>query len=1118
MPAHQGIIGTLLRLSLQGSLPLSIILIALVAGAMALQLTPREEEPQIVVPMVDVLVSVPGASAQQVERQVTTPLEKLLAQIPGVEHIYSTSTTGQTVVTIRFYVGEDREEALLNIYNKLHSNADKVPPIVSQWQVSPVEVDDVPIVLFGLWSSEPGRYSDYELRRLADEVAVHLQALDDTSQVQVSGGRTRAVQLLLDPESLAARKTTMNDIVQALAISNTRASPGHWRSGNESLWLESGDVLHSAAELATSVINVVDGVPVYLQEVAQVVDGPDEPRGYQWLNLPGSAQQYPLVTLSIAKQQGSNAVSVASAAHAKIAELKRTLLPRGVEVEVLRDYGATADAKVNELTSSLVFAVLTVVVFIAIFLGPRPALVVGLAIPICYGITLALDLALGYSINRVTLFALILALGLLVDDPITGVDNIERHMASGSGALKTRIVTAMFEIRTPLLMSTLTIVLAFIPLAFITGMMGPYMAPMAFNVPVSVIVSTLVAFLVTPWLSSKLLSGKLLSSKQLSGKQLSGSEIPGQRQDQDAPADTAFSRFYRRLLTPLLSDRRRARRLLWLILGLFVIAALLPLLRLVPLKLLPLDNKSELQIVLDMPESATLETTAAMASRIAAEVRRLPEVHAIAAYVGEPSPMDFNGMVRHYYQRKAPYLADLRITLIDKAERAHQSHAIVLRLRQLLAPLASAGIVLRVVETPPGPPVLSTLVAEIYADSRLPYSAQQDGARLVAARLQREPLVTEVDTSIGGDQTRLLFVTDKVKAALSGVSTADINQTLTTATRGQSAGYLQHSRETAPLPIILRLPLAGRSTIADLARLPLKGRAGIVQQSGPNGLEPAPQPLVALGELGHFTRQPVDQPILHKDLRPVVMVMAEISGRTPAEVIADVSADLGAAPGTPSAWRYRTHLLPGGGDGWQLPEGIDVVWSGEGEWLITVEVFRDMGLAFAFALAAIFVVLRIQTRSTALALIIMSAIPLTVIGIMPGFWLLNATTTATVAGAPDPSLFTATAMIGMIALAGIVVRNSLILIDFIEQARRAGLPREEALLRAGIVRTRPVLLTAGTTLLGNLVITLDPVFSGLALAIMFGIIASTLFTLVVVPVVYQLVFADSPGAVEEGSS
>jgi multidrug efflux pump subunit AcrB len=1099
MPARQGIIGVLLRLSLQGSLPLSIMLLALLAGAMALQLTPREEEPQIVVPMVDVLVTVPGASAQQVERQVTTPLEKLLAQIPGVEHIYSTSSTGQTVVTIRFYVGEDREEALLNTYNKLHANADKVPPIVSQWQVSPVEVDDVPIILFGLWSSDPARYSDYELRRLADEVAVHLQALDDTSQVLVSGGRTRAVQLLLDAESLAARKTTMSDIVQALAISNTRASLGHWRSGNESLWLESGDVLHSASQLGESVINVVDGVPVYLQEVAQVVDGPDEPRGYQWLNLPQSTQQYPLVTLSIAKQQGSNAVSVASAAHAKIAELKRTLLPPGVEVEVLRDYGATADAKVNELTSSLVFAVLTVVVFIAIFLGPRPALVVGLAIPICYGITLALDLALGYSINRVTLFALILALGLLVDDPITGVDNIERHMASGTGNLNARIAAAMFEIRTPLLMSTLTIVLAFIPLAFITGMMGPYMAPMAFNVPVSVMVSTLVAFLVTPWLSSKLLQR-------------------GQLQDQDALPDTAFNRFYRRLLTPLLTNRRRARGLLWLILGLFILAAILPLLRLVPLKLLPLDNKSELQIVLDMPEHATLETTAAMATRIASEVRRLPEVNAIAAYVGEPSPMDFNGMVRHYYQRQAPYLADLRITLIDKADREQQSHAIVLRLRQLLAPLARDGIVLRVVETPPGPPVLSTLVAEIYADSRLPYSAQQDAARLVAARLQREPLVTEVDTSIGGEQTRLLFVTDKVKAALSGVSTADINQTLATATQGQIAGYLQQPHETAPLPIILRLPLAERSGIADLARLPLKGRAGIVQQSGANGLEPAPQPLVALGELGQFIRLPADQPILHKDLRPLVMVMAEISGRTPAEVIADVNADLGAAPGAPSDWRYRTHILPGGGDGWQLPQGIDVVWSGEGEWLITVEVFRDMGLAFAFALAAIFVVLRIQTRSTALALIIMSAIPLTVIGIMPGFWLLNVATAGVIAGAPDPSLFTATAMIGMIALAGIVVRNSLILIDFIEQARSAGLPQQEALLRAGMVRTRPVLLTAGTTLLGNLVITLDPVFSGLALAIMFGIIASTLFTLVVVPVVYQLVFSDSPGAVEEGSS
>lgn len=1090
----------LIRLSLGGNLPLLILVVSLLAGVLALLLTPREEEPQIVVPMVDVLVSAPGAGSQQVERQVTTPLEKLLAQIPGVEHIYSTSSSGQAVVTIRFYVGEDREKALLNTYNKLYSNADKVPALVNQWQVSPVEVDDVPILMFGLWSQNPNRYSDFELRRLGEELAIHLQAIDNTNQVSVTGGRPRVIQLLLNPEALAARKTTIADILQALSISNSLQSAGNLRLQNNAILLESGDIFRSVQQLRASIINVIDGAPVYLRDVAEIVDGPDETRAYQWLNPPATQSttpnppltDYPMVTLSVAKQPGSNAVTVARDVHRIMAQLQRELIPADIQIELLRDYGQTADEKVNQLTSSLAFAIATVVIFIAVFLGMRPALVVGLAIPICYGITLALDLALGYSINRVTLFALILSLGLLVDDPITGVDNIERHLEKDAGSMADRITHAITEIRTPLLMSTLTIVLAFIPLAFITGMMGPYMAPMAFNVPVSVIVSTVVAFLVTPWLASKLLRH----------------DRPPQ--DENAVINSRFGLFYRRLLSPLLGDRRKAKNLLWGVGILFILAALLPTLRLVPLKLLPFDNKSELQIIIDMPESATLETTASLAKQVARQIRRLPEVRTIAGYAGEPSPMDFNGLVRHYYQRQAPNLAELRVVLLDKAERQHQSHAVVLRLRELLQPLAVDGIKIRVVETPPGPPVLSTLVAEIYADNHLPYSAQQAAAQRVAERLQREPLVSEVDTSVGDDQQRLRFITDKIKAALSGISTADINQALVTANQGTISGYLNQPRETVPTPIILRLPESQRTTLPALAGLQLKGRAGIVQQTAAGGLDAAPQPLVALGELGEFESGIADKPIMHKDLRPVVLVTAEVSGRTPAEVIADISSDLGKSPGTASRWQDRTYLTAGGGDGWQLPDGIELKWSGEGEWRITLQVFRDMGLAFAFALIAIFFVLRIQTASTTLSLIIMSSIPLTIIGIMPGFWLLNLTTSQTIAGAPDPALFTATAMIGMIALAGIVVRNSLILVDFIDQARQSGIEMQEALLRAGAVRTRPVLLTAGTTLLGNIVITLDPVFSGLALAIMFGIIASTLFTLVVVPVTYQLVFSDKP--------
>jgi multidrug efflux pump subunit AcrB len=1099
MPAEKThFLDRMVRHSLSGGIPLFLFIVAMLAGAIALKYTPREEEPQIVVPMVDVLVSAPGLSSVQVERQVTIPVEKLLTQIPGVEHVYSSSLKGRASVTLRFYVGQDREEAILNTYNKLYSNQDLVPGVIDEWLVRPVEVDDVPIVLLALWSEEPARYDDFKLRRIAEEVTTHLQGIPRTSEVKVTGGRQRTLRVLLDPESLAARKTSALEVAQALALSNVLHDAGTWTFANESIVLEGGDFLRNVDELKTMLVNVIDGMPVYLQDVATIVDGPAEADNYSWIEFAPGHREYggldgsfPMVTISVAKNRGSNAVSVAREVHERMAALKQHLLPPEVHVEVLRDYGQTANEKVNNLSSSLAFAIVTVVIFIGVFLGFREALVVGLAVPICYGFTLALDLAFGYTINRVTLFALILSLGLLVDDPITGVDNIERYMKRKGKHLYDRVVDAMAEIRTPLLMSTVTIVLAFVPLAFITGMMGPYMAPMAFNVPVSVAASTLVAFLVTPWLASRLLRDR-------------GAADAGHADD------SALLGIYSRLLSPFLQSRGRA----WLVLAavglLFLVAASLPVFRAVPLKLLPYDNKNEIQVVIDMPESSSLENTAAVAESVGKIAARLPEVRAVAAFVGAPSPIDFNGMVRRYYQRSAPHVADLRLTLVDKDEREHQSHAVVMRLRELLEPMNAGDARIKVVEVPPGPPVLSTLVAEIHADTLVPYQAQRDAAGLVMERLAREPHVVEVDSTVEHPQQRLRFIADKQKAALSGISTEDINSTLALANAGMTAGYLQLPRETRPLPIELRLDVDQRASLTDFNRLRIKGRAGIAQLSTPQGLETAAQPLVSLGELGRFERQAADQAIHRKDLRPVVYVTAELNGRTPAEVIADVNADLGRAPSGPGSeapgWATRNFLAAGGGDGWTVPDGIDVKWTGEGEWRITVRVFRDMGLAFAFALLAIFFVLRLQTASTTLSLIIMSSIPLTIIGIMPGFWMMNQFGERVIAGAPDPVMFTATAMIGMIALAGIVVRNSLILVEFITQARSGGLALRDALLQAGAVRMRPVLLTAGTTMLGNLIITLDPVFSGLALAIIFGIVASTLFTLLVVPVVYLLVF------------
>jgi multidrug efflux pump subunit AcrB len=1083
----------MVKSTLGGGVPLTIFILAIAAGIAALQFTPREEEPQIVVPMVEVLVEAPGLSAEQVARQVATPVEKLLAQIPGVEHVYSTSSTGKASVTLAFYVGQDRERSILNAYNKLYANQDKVPGIISRWMLRPIEVDDVPIILLALWSDSPEQYGDFELRRMAEDVSTFLQGINSTSEVNIVGGSPRTIRILIDPESMGARKTTAADIFNALQVSNVMQVVDQWAFNNESIVLESGDFLRTVEELNSFVVNVIDGIPVYLGDIAEIIDGPAEPDQYTWIDFApghpafnGANDGYPMVTISVAKQRGSNAVAVAENVHELMQKLQREVLPAEIHVEVIRDYGKTADEKVHNLTSSLAFAVFTVVVFIGVFLGWRPALVVGLAVPICYGVTLALDLAFGYTINRVTLFALILSLGLLVDDPITGVDNISRFINKGGADFKDRIVAAMAEIRVPLLMSTVTIVLAFIPLAFITGMMGPYMAPMAFNVPVSVITSTVVAFLVTPWLASRLL-------KEGTGPAVdeTASDKPG---------------FYQRMIEPLLDDRRKSKAVLWLVLILFLAVAMLPVFRLVPLKLLPFDNKNELQIVIDMPESSSLEYTASVARQVSAKLSLVPEIRSIAAYVGVPSPIDFNGMVRRYYQRVGTHMADLRLTLVDKDLREHQSHGVVLRLREILAPLNVNGINIKVVEVPPGPPVMSTLVAEVYGEWLTPYYLQQQAAETLMARLKREPFVVETDSTVQSPQQRWRFITDKQKAALSGISTDDINNTLLMANQGYRAGFLQLPRESVPLPIEMRLAPSERVTINDFERLQVKGRPGIVQESSAQGLDTAPQPLVAIGELGHFEYGTVDQPIYRKDLRPVVYVTAEVSGRTPAEVVADVSADLGSQETDGKDWRMRSFIDSGGRDPWHIADDISISWTGEGEWKITLDVFRDMGLAFVFALMAIFVVLRIQTSSATLSLIIMSAIPLTIIGIFPGFWVLNMIGEREIAGAPEPILFTATAMIGMIALAGIVVRNSLILIEFIDQARARGLALKEALVQAGSVRMRPVLLTAGTTLLGNLIITLDPVFSGLALAIMFGIVASTLFTLIVVPVVYLLVF------------
>lgn len=1100
-----GILTKIVERFLRGDVAILLTVVSLVLGAAALWLTPREEEPQIVVPMADVFISAPGLSSREVERQVTDQIEKLLYQIDGVEFVYSMSQPGHAVVTVRFLVGQDREDSLVKIYNKINSHTDLIPPTVESWVIKPIEVDDVPIVNATLWARDTTRYGDHQLRRIAEELQNELQAVPDTNRVQVVGGRPRRVTIQLDTQRLAAHQTSPLQVAQALQVQNVTRRNGQFEQQDQSFHVETGTFLNDIQDIEDLVVNVLDGRPVFLKSVAQVRDGPAEAENYSWIGFgPADSEHsdqpglFPAVHLSVAKRKGANAVKVAEDVQERLNELTATHLPEGIEYRITRDYGETANEKVNELIEALVVAVLTVVGLIGLVMGWRPALVIALAIPVCYSLTLFFNLLVGYSINRVTMFALILALGLLVDDPITDVENIARYFAMKVLPPRQSVLRAVQEVRPALLLSTLAIIASFLPLAFITGMMGPYMAPMALNVPLTVTISTVIAFVITPWLA-------MVSLKQVTNTD-SGAEFD--------LASRPLYRISRQILSPILRGRWVAYGVLTLI-GLLLLAAMvLPAMRLVPVKMLPYDNKNEFQVVIDMPENTTLERTDSVARQVGHYLSGLAEVRDFQLYVGQASPMDFNGLVRHYFLRSGSHVAEIRVNLLAKEHRVQQSHEILLRIRDDMASLAQKlGANIKLVEVPPGPPVLSTITAEIYGPPEGRYQSQIDVARMVQRRLAVEPGVVDLDVSAQDPQIRYVFETDKTKAALSGISTRAIAETIATVLSGNKATTLHLPNETHPLWIELRLPRANRSALDDLLEVYVQSTEG---------------QLVQLSSLGQFRAQQEDLTIFHKNLKRVVYVYAEVAGRPPADAIMDTEWDRQASTSldtfddlanqefqaSEKSMEDRTWWNLGGNVPWKVPAGFTVVWAGEGEWDITLDVFRDLGLAFAAALVGIFVILMFQTGSRTLPVLIMLAIPLTMIGIMPGFWILNHFFTTPVGTHPNPVFFTATAMIGMIALAGIVVRNSVVLIDFIHLAQGEGHSLRESIIRSVAVRTRPILLTAGTTLLANWVITLDPVFSGLAWAIIFGILTSTLFTLIVIPAAYWLLYQSSESSNE----
>jgi multidrug efflux pump subunit AcrB len=1103
-PQEHHWLSRIVEVFLRGNLSVLLILLSLIVGAFALLVTPREEEPQIVVPLADVIVQMPGASAAEVEQQVSTRLERLLYQIDGVEYVYSLSRPGMAIVTVRFYVGEDREGSLVKLYNKIAMNTDIVPPGVTGWVVKPIEIDDVPIVCVTLWSKRKG-YDPFVLRQVAEQVEVALQAVPNTGRTEVIGGLRRQILVQLDPEALQAQGLSPLEVVQVLRGANVNVPCGSFSRDDRQWLLESGPYVHSARDLERLVVGVFAGRPVYLRDVVtirdgapSVVDGPEEPVVYTRIGFGPAARHasisseerprspsagggaldmaprpadYPAVTVTVAKRHGTNAVWVARDLEKKLQEIQWHVVPTDIETLVTRNYGETANDKVNELVQELTLAVIIVVGLIGFALGWREAVIAVTAVPITFALTLLINYLAGYSINRVTLFALILSLGLVVDDPIVDVENIYRHFKMRKEPPLRAVLSAVNEVRPPIIIATLVVIISFLPMMYITGMMGPYMRPMALNVPVAMLMSMVVAFTITPWLSYHVLKGEY-----------------GKKEEPFVLERSRTYRVYRAVLHPLLARRVWA----WsLILGtgvLFLLSVLLPLTGRVPLKMLPFDNKNEFLIVVDMPAGTTLETTDATLQALGDYLQTVPEVTNYLTFCGTPSPLDFNGMVRHYYLRHGPQYGEVRVNLLKKGNRQQQSHGIALRLRNALTRIGRAhGARLRLVETPPGPPVFATLVAEIYGRPEESYADLIAAARHVEELMQSERGVVDVDDTIEADQFKYVFVVDKEKARLSGISSEQIGATVRLAEEGYrpgedmplslaaGSGVLHSPRALSPVPIVLRMAPSQRSGLVGLSQLSVKAAGGET---------------IRLAELGRFERVLAEKTIYHKNLRRVVYAYGGIAGRSPAEVIFSLESRLKQSPAA---------------------QGISVVLSGEGEWKITLDVFRDLGLAFAGALLGIYILQVWQTGSYVMPLVLMISIPLTVIGIMPGFWLLNTLWNHPVGGYPNPVFFTATAMIGMIALAGLADRNAILLIEFVHRALGRGMDLREALIQSGAVRLRPIVLTSAAAMLGAWPITLDPVFSGLAWALIFGLAVSTAFTLILIPVVYWLLYANKPG-------
>jgi multidrug efflux pump subunit AcrB len=1036
-----------------------LALVGLLLGVFAVMVTPREEEPQINVTFADVFIPFPGASPREVEQLVAGPAEQILSEIKGIDHVFSVSRPGMAVVTVQFEVGEDRTDALVRLFSKISANQDWLPLNVGVGDplVKPQGIDEVPIITATLWSADKST-SAFELGKVAHAIEQEIKRVPGTRDVYTVGAPGQLVRVLLDPQALAGADIDLADLRRALQTANKIQDDIGVTAKNEEILIQAGTFLTSAEQIGELVVGLHGGRPVYLREVASIERGPEQPRNYVWigegdtvgdLDL-GDSGNTPAVTIAVAKKEGSNAVAVAERVTERLGQLEGTFIPDGVNVSVTRDYGATADAKAKKLIQKLTFATLSVVVLVWLAIGLRESIIVGAAVVVTLALTLFTSWAWGFTLNRVSLFALIFSIGILVDDAIVVVENIHRHMAMSRKKLLDLMPKAVDEVGGPTILATFTVIAALLPMAFVTGLMGPYMSPIPINASTGMLISLVVAFVFTPWMTNFMLGGKARAHSGGTHADEGGGRLQG---------------FFDLIISPFVVGRRgNLNRWLLLAVVLLLIAGSLYLVvsRAVVLKMLPFDNKSEFQVVLDMPEGTSLEQTARVLSEMGEYLAAVPEVTNYQAYAGTAAPINFNGLVRQYYLREGAHLGDIQVNLVDKRHRDRKSHEIAFSVREPLQAIAETydGNA-KIVEIPPGPPVLSPLVGEVYG---LDYDGQVEIAKQVREVFERTADIVDVDDSVEQASRKARVVVDRVKAARLGVDQKSVVQALAAVLRGEDMSVLHQANVKYAVPIRIEYSEANKAELEQVLALRVRSASG---------------KLVPLSEIVTVLETKREHSIYHKDLLPVVYVTGDMAGETdsPLYGLFDISTSL------TEDMSLRQWFVQQPAD----PYDYSLKW--DGEWQVTYETFRDMGIAYGVGLLLIYLLVVAQFRSYLVPLVIMAPIPLTIIGILPGHAILGAQ-------------FTATSMIGMIALAGIIVRNSILLVDFINQQVREGMSFENAVIESAVVRAKPIALTAIAAMAGAVFILDDPIFSGLAVSLLFGLLVSTMLTLVVVPVVY----------------